>query len=127
LNIYIYIYEQYNPETARRNTSKLKHSIPIEKTKHLPKRNWQPWAGQEKCGPPVYNCDSLFFCQSISNGEAKWIAKNKKPIFWLFFACFAHSKGKAKQNAKMSFLSHKCYSYISLQIAKINKVGSLKK
>jgi hypothetical protein len=27
----------------------------------------------------------------------------------------------------MSFLSHKCYSYISLQIAKINKVGSLKK
>jgi len=38
-----YIYEQYNPETARRNTPKLKHSIPIEKTKHLPKRNWQPW------------------------------------------------------------------------------------
>jgi hypothetical protein len=27
----------------------------------------------------------------------------------------------------MSFLSHKCYSYISLQRAKINKVGSLKK
>jgi hypothetical protein len=40
---YIYIYEQYNPETARRNTPKLKHSILIEKTKHLPKRNWQPW------------------------------------------------------------------------------------
>ena len=28
---YIYIYEQYNPETARRNTPKLKHSISIEK------------------------------------------------------------------------------------------------
>ena len=39
----IYIYEQYNPETARRNTSKLKHSIPIEKTKQLPKQNSQPW------------------------------------------------------------------------------------
>ena len=36
---YIYIHEQYNPETARRNTPKLKHSIPIEKTKHLPKQN----------------------------------------------------------------------------------------
>jgi hypothetical protein len=42
--IYIYIYEQYNLETARRNIPKLKHSIPIEKTKHLPKRNWQPWS-----------------------------------------------------------------------------------
>ena len=31
--------EQYNTETARRNTSKLKHFIPIEKTKHLPERN----------------------------------------------------------------------------------------
>ena len=40
--IYIYIYEQYNLETARRNTPKLKHSIPIEKMKHLSKRNWQP-------------------------------------------------------------------------------------
>ena len=30
--IYIYIYIHYNPETARRNTPKLKHSIPIEKT-----------------------------------------------------------------------------------------------
>ena len=40
--IYIYIYEQYNPETACRNTSKLKHFISIEKTKHLPKWNWQP-------------------------------------------------------------------------------------
>ena len=29
--IYIYIYEQYNTETARGNTSKLKHSISIEK------------------------------------------------------------------------------------------------
>ena len=28
---YIYIYEQYNPKTARRNTPKLKHSIPIKK------------------------------------------------------------------------------------------------
>jgi hypothetical protein len=34
-----YIYKQYNPETARRNTPKLKHFIQIEKTKHLPKRN----------------------------------------------------------------------------------------
>ena len=32
---YIYIYKQYNFETAHRNASKLKHSIPIEKTKHL--------------------------------------------------------------------------------------------
>jgi hypothetical protein len=37
--IYIYEYEQYNPETARQNTLKLKHFIPIEKTKHLSKRN----------------------------------------------------------------------------------------
>ena len=40
--IYIYIYikkKQYNPETTRRNTPKLEHFIPIEKTKHLPKRN----------------------------------------------------------------------------------------
>ena len=36
---YIYIYKQYNPETARRNTSKLKHSISIKKIKHLSKRN----------------------------------------------------------------------------------------
>jgi len=35
----IYIYKQYNPETARQNTSKLKHFIPIKKTKHLPKQN----------------------------------------------------------------------------------------
>ena len=34
-----YIYEQYNSETARQNTPKLKHSIPIEKTKHLPKQH----------------------------------------------------------------------------------------
>jgi hypothetical protein len=34
-----YIYKQYNPETARQNTSKLKHFIPIKKTKHLPKQN----------------------------------------------------------------------------------------
>ena len=40
--IYIYIYEQYNPETACRNTAKLKHFIPIKKMKHLPKWNWQP-------------------------------------------------------------------------------------
>ena len=34
-----YIYnEQYNPETACRNTLKLKHSIPIKKIKHLPKQ-----------------------------------------------------------------------------------------
>jgi hypothetical protein len=30
---YIYIYEQYNPETVHRNTPKLKYFIPIEKTK----------------------------------------------------------------------------------------------
>ena len=40
---WIYIYEQYNSETARRNTPKLKYFIPIEKTKHLPKWNWQPY------------------------------------------------------------------------------------
>jgi hypothetical protein len=38
----IYIYEQYNPETARRNTLKLKYSISIKKIKHLPKQNLQP-------------------------------------------------------------------------------------
>jgi hypothetical protein len=54
-------------------------------------------------------------------------SQNKKIIFWFFFAYFAHFKGKAKQNAKMSFLSHKCYSYISLQKAKTNKVEPLKK
>ena len=31
LNIYIYIYEQYNFETECQNTSKLKHFILIEK------------------------------------------------------------------------------------------------
>jgi len=64
---------------------------------------------------------------SISNGEAKSIAKNKKLIFWLFFACFSYSKGKAKQQAKMPFLSHKSYSYISLKRAKTNKVEPTKK
>jgi hypothetical protein len=33
--IYIYIYKQYNLETARQNTLKLKHFIPIKKTKQL--------------------------------------------------------------------------------------------
>jgi hypothetical protein len=51
----------------------------------------------------------------------------KKILFWLFYVYFAHSKGRAKQNAKMSFLSHKCYSYISFKKAKTNKVGPLKK
>ena len=37
--IYIYIYKQYNPETAYRNTLKLKYSIPIKKTKYLSERN----------------------------------------------------------------------------------------
>jgi hypothetical protein len=36
---YIYIYEQYNPETASRNTSKLKYFILIEKIKYLLKQN----------------------------------------------------------------------------------------
>jgi hypothetical protein len=36
--IYIYIYEQYNLETARQNTSKLKYFIPIKKRKHLPNK-----------------------------------------------------------------------------------------
>jgi hypothetical protein len=44
---YIYmcvcVCEQYNPETARQNTLKLKHFILIDKTKHLLKWNWQPW------------------------------------------------------------------------------------
>jgi len=35
VDIYIYIYEQYNPETARQNVPKPKYSIPIEKAKHL--------------------------------------------------------------------------------------------
>ena len=39
--IYIYIYEQYNPETACRNTLKLKHSISIKKIKYLSKQNSQ--------------------------------------------------------------------------------------
>jgi hypothetical protein len=37
--IYINIYKQYNFETARRNTLKLKYFIPIKKTKW----NWQPY------------------------------------------------------------------------------------
>jgi hypothetical protein len=65
--------------------------------------------------------------QSISNEEAKWIVKNKKLIFWLFFACFSYSKRKAKQKAKMPFLFHKSYSYISLKRVKTNKVGLTKK
>jgi len=43
LYIYMCVCEQYNPETVRRNTLKLKHSISIEKLKHLSKRNQQPW------------------------------------------------------------------------------------
>jgi hypothetical protein len=31
--IYIYIYKQYNPETTRRNTPKLKYSFLIKKNK----------------------------------------------------------------------------------------------
>jgi len=65
--------------------------------------------------------------QTISNGEAKWIVKNKKLIFWLFFICFSYSKGKAKPEAKMPFLFHKSYSYISLKRVKTNKVGLTKK
>ena len=41
--IYVCVCEQYNSKTIRWNTSKLKHSILIEKTKHLSKQNWQPW------------------------------------------------------------------------------------
>jgi len=33
--IYIYIYEQYNPKTARQNILKLKYSILIKKIKYL--------------------------------------------------------------------------------------------
>ena len=40
--VYMYIYVQYNPETTRRNTPKLKHFISIEKTKYLSKQNQQP-------------------------------------------------------------------------------------
>jgi hypothetical protein len=65
--------------------------------------------------------------KSISNGEAKLIAKNKKLIFWLFFAYFSYSKGKVKQNVKMHFLSHKYYSYVFLKRTKTNKVGPTKK
>jgi hypothetical protein len=35
--IYIHIYKQYNLETTRRNTSKLKYFISIKKTKYLSK------------------------------------------------------------------------------------------
>jgi hypothetical protein len=40
--IYIYIYEQYNSETARRNIPKLKYFVLIEKTKHLLEQNSHP-------------------------------------------------------------------------------------
>ena len=36
-------------------------------------------------------------------------------------------QGKSKQSAKMSFLSQKCYSYISLKKPKTNKVEPTKK
>jgi hypothetical protein len=39
---YIYIYEQYNLETAYQNTLKLKHFILIKKIKYLLKQNLQP-------------------------------------------------------------------------------------
>ena len=38
VEFYIYIYIQYNPEMTLRNAPKSKYSIPIEKTKYLPKR-----------------------------------------------------------------------------------------
>jgi hypothetical protein len=39
VELYIYIYKQYNPKMARQNALKLKYFIPIEETKHLPKQN----------------------------------------------------------------------------------------
>jgi len=75
--IYIYIYEQYNPETARRNTPKLKHFVPIEKTKHLPKRNWQPWLY------PIYH-DKKILAFFIFN--CIWSILEKKILaFFIFF------------------------------------------
>jgi hypothetical protein len=51
----------------------------------------------------------------------------KKILFWLFYVYFAHSKRSAKQNAKISFLSHKCYSYISLKKSQNQQSGATKK
>ena len=47
--IYTHTHEQYNSETACQNTSKLKHFISIEKTKHLSKQNSQPCYQRQKC------------------------------------------------------------------------------
>jgi len=51
---YIYIYEQYNPKTTRRNTPKQKHFISIKKTKYLPKQNYQLMfpSADKLVGPP---------------------------------------------------------------------------
>jgi hypothetical protein len=57
----LYIYEQYNPEMARRNTPKLKHFISIEKTKHLPKRNWQPWYREPNSWDQALFNEELFY------------------------------------------------------------------
>jgi len=67
-------------------------------------------------------------CEGISNAGAKWRAQKKKiNILTFFFACISCFKGRAKQNTKMPFLSHKWNSYISLKKAKTNKVGPTKK
>jgi hypothetical protein len=48
-------------------------------------------------------------------------------IILAILCLFSHSKGSAKQNAKISFLSHKCYSYISLKKSQNQQSGATKK
>jgi hypothetical protein len=75
---FIYMYEQYNPETARRNTPKLKHSIPIEKTKHLPQRNWQPWSSEG------FEVQNILYGVSFYSGTGKrkfgWAKKSMNEV-----------------------------------------------
>jgi len=55
--IYIYIYIYMNSTTPKRHAETLRNrNIPfqLKKQKHLPKRNWQPWAKQASSFPP--NC-----------------------------------------------------------------------
>jgi len=49
----------------------------------------------------------------------------KKILFWLFYVYFAHSKGSAKQNAKIFSLPQILFLHISQKSQ--NQLGPLKK
>ena len=68
VEFYIYmnntILKQHDSKTARRNILKLKHSIPIEKIKYLPKWNWQPYLNQK-----VFFFQGLFGSYIVKKNE----------------------------------------------------------